>query len=179
MINLLPPAIKKERRYEALNRQVMFVGEACFSVLVVAAVLLALEVWFADAESGRLGHRMDMLLGRDEARQTALYQQELQTFRTEVERLHRILGQHPQTYDAITGLVSVVPQRIRLTSLTLDMEGRSAIISGIAPTRADLLELKSVFEKDSRYVVGQFPLANLLKESDIAFTLSLTLTKPS
>ena len=179
MINLLPPAVKKERQYEALGRQILFAGELTFIILMAASALLLLEVWFADAESKKVTNRIEVILERSEARQSNQFQQELQLFRKDVERLSRIQGQRPETFEAIRNLINLIPDEIKIISFTVDMDGKSAIISGVALTRSDLLALKKTIDENGTYGIVQFPLANLLKETDIDFTMSLTFAKKS
>ncbi|MDP3963905.1 MAG: hypothetical protein Q8Q39_05415 [bacterium] len=173
MINLLPPHIKKERRYEALNRQTMFVGELSFAVLVLLCGLLLVEVWFAESESKKISQRIAGVLERAEARQTNQFQQDLQIFRKEVDRLNLNQAQKPDTFHLMQKIIQRIPRRILMTHLSVDMPAKQALLSGVAATRSDLLALKSAIEDGGVFHITQFPLANLLQENDIKFSISL------
>ena len=69
--------------------------------------------------------------------------------------------------------------RTRLTALSVDFTGKNIIFSGVAQTRADLIALRERLGQDARYANLNFPLADLLKEINIMFTISATLATPA
>lgn len=178
MINLLPQKSKQNIRFEKINRQVIFVGELAFMVTVLLAGLLLGELAFTFITLREVNRRVADLSLRPEVKQVAQFQQQLRIFKADVERARRIQEQHPDLFGAVQEVASHLPRAVRMTSLDLDMRERHAVLSGFSPTRADLLALKEALQANSRYTEVNFPLAHLLKETNIDFTISFSF-KPS
>ena len=177
MINLLSPVVKRDIFLEHLNRKVMFVGELVFIVLLFMAVLMAGEVAYAAAKLRELSRKVGSMSGRMEVQQLRQFQQRLRAIKTDVERLNRLQEQHPDVFTTIKDLIETLPASIQLTNLDVDVIGKRIIFSGRTATRSELLLLKDMLQKDSRYGDINLPLANLLKETNIPFTFSVALVR--
>lgn len=176
MINLLPPKAKEQLRYDEYNRRVMFFGELGFLLALFFTILLFAEVLFAQAVLRRLILSTDEAARRPEARETSRIQKEVRLLKNDIERMRRLQERRLPAYETIRDFTALLSPSVRLTALDADLAGRKIVFSGTAPSRADLLALRDALEREkTRYGNVYLPLANLLKESDIPFTFSLTL----
>ncbi len=179
MINLLPQQVKKNLRLEELNRHIMFFGEVVFMMLLVLSFLMFSQELFGRWKIRELMRRITAVSALPQAAETAQFRKQLRLFKNDIDRMGRIQEQQLRVLGSIADLGALLPPAIQLTALDIDMVSHKIIFSGIAPTRGGLLLLKEKIQKESsRYGDVNFPLANLLRETDIPFTLSLSIIPP-
>lgn len=177
MINLLPEQIKKNLQSEETNRHVMFFGEMFFALLLFLSLLLFTEELFGQWKIRELDQSIAGISDLPEVKEITQFQKQLRLFKNDIDRMGRLQQGQLRVYAVVKDLVGIVPDTIRLTGLTVDMTSRKIVFSGVAPTRSQLISLKEKLQKESsKYGDINFPLANLLRETDIPFTLSLTIT---
>ena len=178
-INLLLPSTKENLKLDQISRSGMFVCELALTVLVLFALTLLGETLYASSKLATLNSRVHTLSTRTEAQELTQFQQQLRLLKDDVERLGRIQRQHPNHLQVLSRLFALLSSNTRLTALAIDFTGKNIVFSGIAQTRADLIMLRDRLGQDPSYTGLNFPLADLLKETNIMFTISATLVSPA
>ena len=82
----------------------------------------------------------------------------------------------PRFSDAVSGIIGA-RSHIALTSVSLDRAGSStisAVLSGVAPTRDELISFKSQLQDLSPGADVDLPIDELAKSSDIQFSMRFT-----
>lgn len=153
----------------------MFGGELVFTGLLILAALMLGEVMFAGVKLKKLNLQADRISTKPEIKQVQQFQQRLRILKNDIERLNRIQEQHPAAFLVMRNFIESLPPVIALTNLDVDVVSRKITFSGSAPTRSTLLQLKDALQKGAAYTDVNFPLANLLRETNIPFTFSFTL----
>lgn len=178
-INLLPPSTKEDLKLDEISHGTMFIGELALTVFAIFALMLLGETLYANGKLATLESRVRALRTRTETRELTQFQQQLRLLKDDVERLGRIQRQHPNHLQALSRLLMLFSANTRLTALSIDFTGKNMVFSGVAQTRADLIALRQLLQQDPQYTDLNFPLANLLKETNIMFTISTTLAAPA
>src|SRR3989338_3301432 len=174
-LNLLPPAEKEKLVYVWRVRALIVIASGFIAVLAVSFVLL-LPTFFLLAFQKTEAIRA-VAIERDAEERTGL------TKRVEiVERANR-LGVAVRDHEAKRGdlfglfesLFRNVPAGIRLESIPFRSKTRELTISGFAPARQVLLLLLKNMEENPRIAKVSSPVANLIREADINFSVAVTL----
>ncbi|MDO8557942.1 MAG: hypothetical protein Q7S09_01975 [bacterium] len=175
-INLLPEQAKKNLQFEELNWRVMFFGEMFFLLLLFLSLLMFGQELFGQWKVRELNQRIANLSNVSEVKEITKFQGQLRLFKNDIERMNRIQEEQLRAFGAIKDLIALIPPVIQLTTLSVDIQAQKIVFSGMAPTRSQLLLLRDKIQKESSgYGDINFPLANLLRETDIPFTFSLTI----
>lgn len=139
--------------------------------LINGAILLTLAIIIATtamiAAEKYLQHRLN-IIGKKEAPAEEI----------RVENINAKMRQLAQTQDGyikwsavLKTLIALVPEGVKLNSLELDKNSGRLQMAGQANNRADYLNLENKL-KDSIWVEKvNAPVANLLRQDDLAFTL--------
>lgn len=176
MINLLPQQLKKSLQLESLNRHVMFFGELIFILLLLLALAMFGQELFGQWKIRELNRGISALSDLPQVKEVTQLRKQLRIFKNDIEYLGHIQDRQLRALGTLAALADLLPPTIRLSALDIDLASRKIVFSGVAPTRAELLLLKDRIQKrSSQYGDVNFPLANLLRETDIPFTLSLTI----
>jgi hypothetical protein len=174
-INLLPPEAKKNIRLERIHHIVTFYGELAFVMLILFAAALYAETIFANWELNRVETGVVAASSRQEIRDTENINRELLGFKKDVERINAIQLQRPDSFGTVQKLISRTSSLVKIKNMEFDFVQKKLVLSGTAPTRKALLDLKDALERYPEYGKVDVPLAALMRENDISFTLSTSL----
>lgn len=170
MINLLPPQQKAELGREEKWKLILILGIiSLIFFLYLSLILLALKIYISsELESQKI------LLGIEEKKFKA---SEIQEFQKKVVALNQNLSKLDSFYREQTDLTNIIekisnllPSEVYLTNLSWQKETSQIGLSGSAPLRENLFELKKNLEKDFEEVY--FPASNWVKPKDIDFSVT-------
>jgi len=99
----------------------------------------------------------------------------LNTFNEELIILNSIETALFSVPRVIEDVNELVPNNVELTGLTFQDENLTVAISGIATTRAALLELQNNLEEAAFIETIEVPLSNYDKKTDISFAITMSL----
>jgi len=176
MINLLPPQQKAELGREEKWKLILILGIiSLIFFLYLSLILLALKIYISsELESQKI------LLGIEEKKFKA---SEIQEFQKKVVALNQNLSKLDSFYREQTDLTNIIekisnllPSEVYLTNLSWQKETSQIGLSGSAPLRENLFELKKNLEKDFEEVY--FPASNWVKPKDIDFSVTFKVKSP-
>lgn len=174
-LNLLPPQEKEKLVYIWRARSLTVIASGFVAVLAISLVLLLPTLFL-------------LFFQKNEALRAVAIEQEAQE-RTglkerveavqEAGRLGNMVLEHESkrgaSFGLIASLLESVPSGIRLESVRLHSQTREVTIAGFAPARQDLLALLKDLEENPRIAKVSSPVANLIREVDIHFSIAITL----
>lgn len=177
MINLIPPqgirAAKREYVLRTAATALMLFGTIVL-LLVAAHVPTYILV---DAQIKTLELTAEKEAGREDAIKTA---------EAEVKRVQAVLAQLKKTpsktreIDVVTEIEKYTSGAIELQNFTVTMENvKTDLIQvrGIAATREALAQFKNALENSPLFEKADIPISDLVRETNLPFTITLTLTK--
>ena len=173
-LNLLPPEEKRRLQYTIWTRAVIAIGGGLSLGLGVFIVLL-LPAWlFLKAEEPAL---FDALTFERRA-----YSQAAPGVASDVRTLNRLArfvdehaGRRVPAYALITEVLRVTPAPIRLQEVVVQASPGELRIAGFSATRQALLTFIQSLEGNPRIASVSSPLSNLVRETNITFTLTAKL----
>ena len=179
MINLLPAEEKQKIVYRRQKKTAVIVWFfLVFFAVCLIAVLLSVRAIISNKTSAE--ERIYSGLERKyEESETKAINKEINNFNSSVSKLDAFWKNKIYFSDIIARFAAIVPDGVYFNDLSLtpsvQAEGPSylsASVTGIAPTRESLFNLKKNLEKDGFFQQVSFPPANWVKATDINFTIS-------
>lgn len=177
MINLIPPKGHKAAKYEYYLRVAAtfcFLFSGVFILLVVAMiptyVLVGAQIDAFETEKQQLVESSTALTSADA--EVKLTKEILAQFKRLPER--------PESSAIISEILSVAPAQISFTSFIISAHEKtvdSVQLRGQAPTREALADLKRDLEGSDMFEKAEVPIADLARDVDVPFAITVTLSK--
>lgn len=175
MINLLPPQYKEELVREENWKLILILGIVILSFFIsTSLILFSIKI----LSGGQLSAQKVL------ASQKEMESSQILEFEKKLRDLNLTLAQLSSFYQGQTSLVGIseiitktLPAKVYLTSLSfnrISAEDYSigVSLSGFAPSREILLELKKNLEDEALFKEIYFPPANWVQATDINFAVS-------
>jgi Tfp pilus assembly protein PilN len=172
-INLLPLKPKESLHYEDLDRQVMFIGEMMFSLLMLLIILVLGVVMFGKYRISELQKRIDAAQNREEVKNIASFQQQFRTMKSDIDNLDTIQSNHPSSFMVLKDFIGKIAPLVELNGISADLNSKTITFTGVARERNDLLALDKHFNDDKTYSPINLSLSNLVKETNIPFSFNV------
>jgi uncharacterized membrane protein YhiD involved in acid resistance len=178
MINLIPPEGYKAARHEYLFRVNAAVG------LLIAGVALVLSAALIPAYVlvGVQTKEIERELAQNQSTEDIL-----KTADTTTKRSNEVLAQLKKSSStvSISELVEEVqrlaPSSISFKNFTLDSSKGATLkmqVQGEAPTREVLAKFKGALESSEKFLKAEIPIADLARNVDVPFVITITISKP-
>lgn len=172
-LNLLPPEEKKSLRLSQAQRWVVFYGSAILSSLLIFIILLAV-IWFSlFIQITSLSASLDMAKQSQQGQDLGEQQNLIKDLNAKIQRVSQFEKNRKSYSTVLFALAKMMPAGTRLDRLTLDEDNKMAIF-GYATTREAVLNLKNSLEKSAVFTEVESPLSNLIKQTDINFSFTMT-----
>ncbi len=168
--NLLPLKQKKDLRLEEIRRLLHFFTAALFGVLVLAIFFLVpsfVELLFEKRELTRL-----TLLELEANRRLKIEDilGEIKNLQTSIETVRSRILKPAIATETLELLNRHAARGLTLISVSVKKDG-NFFLTGIAPTRSLLLDFEKSLRDSGRFQEISSPLSNIVKETNINFTL--------
>ncbi len=171
-LNLLPPKEKINLRYGMRTRAVLAVGGILASAFIASISLLAPTLF------ALFFQKSELLQAVDVAAETSLRAGVPKNIGdlNAAKRLAKSALTNDAKSDLASGLLRAVfadvPNGIRLESLKVNLESNDINIGGFSPDRQTLLAFLSNLKNNPSIASVSSPVANIIKETDISFSVS-------
>lgn len=177
MINLLPPQEKKELlRCEQRKIAVILAGLVLFSLVSFSLVLLGVRIYLG----GQLTLQKSLVI----TAQDEFHQPEIQELQAKIASANQTISsldsfyQNPFYFTKTLEVISkTLPQEVLLSSVSVlpqNKEIAKISISGFAPNREVLFELKKALENQPGFSGISFPPSGWIEAVNINFSVSFT-----
>lgn len=174
-LNLLPPSEKTDLAYELRARAVTGVGFAFVAASLISLVLILPTWFFVEFQ------RSDVVRAEELSRK-----QEEQSGITRTEELIRTANRISETVKAnltnrarpspiIEVVLRELPREISLTTIQYKSQAKELSVSGLSPTRDAFLAFTRGLKTQPEIKDVSSPISNVIHESDIRFSLVITL----
>lgn len=173
MINLIPPTAKKRVVTEYWVRTVSlwaFLGGT--ALFLIATLFIPINIYVVNQES-----YLSRVLESGEAEQT-MYQQNTELLvRANAQAALLTTAQREYTlYDVLPQLQTIADTGIKLQKVQINQTADPILsIMGVAQSRQALVSFRDALEQNKDFLVVDLPIGNLIKDSDVAFTITVTL----
>lgn len=173
-LNLLPPKEKNNLAYEMRTRAVLAVSGGLAAVALIFIALLLPTVFLLFFQKAEMLHVLD--IERENSLRASV--PEHITSLNKTNRLARLViqreGSDFKVFPVIESFLKSIPSSIRLSSFSFDKEKKELVVNGYAPTRESMIEFKRALESNSLAAKVDSPPSNLIKETDIDFSIKVT-----
>ena len=169
MINLLPPQQKEELRREEKWKLTLILG-IIFLVFLLCffLIMLSIKIYI----SGELEFQKN-LLGIEEKKfktpEIQEFQKEITALDQNLFKLDSFYQEQPNLTKILEKISETLPSGAYLTRLSWQKETFQIELSGFAPLRESLFELKKNLEEEKDFENIYFPPANWVKPKEIDF----------
>lgn len=171
MINLLPPAYKKELQEEQRFRLLLvWAFSLCVFLICFMLMLVVLRLYL------KTQVRSEKFFTAIPQKELAVQNQiiaNLKQTNTNFSALSRLYAKRLSPATILSHLEKDLPLDLSLVDLEMSFSGIS--LQGFAPTRDSLLTFRKNLEADSLFNAIDFPLTNIATEQNITFTIQMQL----
>ena len=179
MVNVLPP---KQKRTLKTNYYVRLFVVACFgaSAAVLIGALLLVPSYFASrAQADAFERFRDALEGSVGLKDREFLTSSMAMLEERV-RLTEGYSANSFTVDFFESLLSEEVSGISIRNISFNREGTRAAISlsGVADSRASLLEFAEVLRTNPQFSDVDLPVSQLVAEEDVGFTVQAVYEQP-
>lgn len=180
MINLIPPA-----GYQILKREYLLRVGASFSflmavILFILTVSLAPTYILTSAQMADYETRINSV--EDEALVFAEAERQVAEAHTILTQLQTV-GHTVHTSDILREIESIAPAGISFKTFYISSSAKDAAqtiqVQGVASTREALIRFKNAIEEVPRFEKAEVPIADLARDADLPFAITITLRKDS
>ncbi|RJQ37558.1 hypothetical protein C4552_00795 [Candidatus Parcubacteria bacterium] len=173
-LNLLPPVEKRNLAIIWRTRVVMLISGGVVAVVAIGVLLLLPTYFFIGLQTAETVRAAE--LERQSQAQSGI-EAEITRIRA-ANRLAEIVEQYQAGRRPVFGLFETVIRKaggVRIENLEFKGKERQFVLRGFAPTRQDLLAFVAALEADEAIAEVSSPVANLIREVAISFSLTITL----
>ena len=172
-LNLLPP--KKKREFVLLEQDIVI--KNAISILLLLTILAAITLL---AGKFLLQNHFNQTVEQSTltTRTAKIFNSEIKLFNELLENTDNVQQKYLPWTKFLTALSGLVPTRIVLNSIAVTQDSAETyqiFLTGLAPTREDLLELQNNLDNSSFLTAVNVPLDNLLKKESIEFTITASI----
>lgn len=172
MINLLPPQQKKELIQEENYKLTLILGFLVLVSLICLALILFSITFYLEGEIKL--QKIQTELKKEEFSQFQPLQDKLSFFNRNLSKLDTFYKSQINLTPLLERFSEILPPGVYLTSFSYQKETFQISISGFAPTRADLFELRKNLKEKKEFGKVYFPLTVWTVPEGINFTGTLT-----
>ena len=169
MINLLPPQYKQDLKKEEIFHIVLILGTISLIFFVsLALILLIIEIYLkAEVKSLNLLNNTKSI--SPELTQADQFREKVTKNFQNISKLKSFYKDKSDVTEILGTIFRAIPNEISLTSLYWQKETGIVTISGFAPNREALFELRNNLQAEKRFSDIKFPPQNFIKQTDIDF----------
>lgn len=170
-INLIPPKIKRQQRAKRLSK---VISSALFSILImILIVFMALYTTDRFLKSELSSSTQNLADTEYKLKSFKDIEDRIGSINTKLLRLNTLKSQNIVWTDVIEKIGLAVPDKVQISGVQMDATGKKFTLSGIAPSRREIVMLQTKLE-DSDYFSGVTFGSSSLDDKTNTFTFSLT-----
>lgn len=176
MINLLPAEDKTINKKDYLSRLFVVVG-ILFFIIVTIAFVLFLPVFFSlFFEKKDLAIQLNVIKQGDSSVEAEKIYADLDVLNTKLFLYEKNNDEVRQVSTLMEKIISFKTDGISLSYFKYEKDKNGKIvIMGKSASRSEFVNFKKKLEDDKSFSAVSSPLSNLLKETDINFTITIEL----
>jgi Tfp pilus assembly protein PilN len=178
-LNLLPPDEKTNLAYEFRTRAVLRVGLLLLACLSIAGTLFLPTMFLLSFQKTEVARTLELEHLREERSGIRDEVARVKEVNQEADVVTQNLTTRRTSSDLLTGLLGAIPAGISLSDVTYMSSSNAVLIAGFAPTRALFLVFLDSLRKDARVTEVASPVSNVIRDTDITFSITITLRPPA
>lgn len=170
-LNLLPPEKKRALHAAfALVSASRMLSMLCLVVIFCAATLAGVRMMLAQTRAATVTSA-----AATESKETTEFAQRTKTINSYLKRIDGVLTKGVSWSAMLRTLAEAAPAGVQYTNIRLDQPDL-VHISGVAATRADVLQLKAALEASPSFSAIKAPLSNILTQRNVVFDFDMKFT---
>ena len=169
MINLLPPQQKEEGIREEIWKLISILGIlSLVFISYLSLILFSIKIYISsELESQKIIY--DIEEEKFKASEIQDFQKRIISLNQNVSKLDSFYQEQINLTKILEKISITLPPGVYLTNLNWQKEMSQIGVSGFAPTRENLFEMKKNLEKEKDFENVYFPPSNWVKPKDINF----------
>lgn len=171
-LNLLPPQGKKEAKLEMINQTIMSFGIIIFLFLLISALLVFVSQVFLNMNLEELEDKITFEQSREQIKTIEDLESRIKYLNERLILLDSLQDKQSKFSDTLEKIIQEMPLGIQLHSLSINKELKKITLTGYAPAREQVLEIKDNLEKSAVWTDVYAPLSNFVDPRDIDFQFS-------
>ncbi|GEM_PF-2736322 len=178
-LNLLPPDEKTNLAYEFRTRAVLRVGWLLLACLFIAATLFLPTMFLLSFQKTEVARILELERLREEQSGIRDEMARVKAVNREADVVIQNLTTRRTSSGLLQDLFGSIPAGISLSDVTYTSSSNALSIAGFSPTRALFLSFLDSLRKDARVAEVASPVSNVIRDTDITFSIRVTLRPPA
>lgn len=167
---MLPKSRQEELRYDAMLRGLWVVCALTLASFILVFVAQFGLRFYLKFEAGSIKSEIKEL-------QVQVGKQQNSEVKNKIKELNNLIGDYnnlsqasPKWSKLVKAVVPLIPENVRLNSLNIDPAAKIISISGVSPTREQVIELyNNVLKDKTEFYNINYPLENVAKPKNVSF----------
>ncbi|MDP1629657.1 MAG: hypothetical protein Q8L57_03490 [bacterium] len=174
--NLLPKKEKQLLNWDAWRRFILILGAGLAAAsLLFSLILIQINLYLAE-NLEKISLTLNLHRQMPTGSEIILIEERLKTANRKLNQIAEIRGLVFPKTPILGEIALLIPSGVKALSVQIKNDDSVEFI-GLATKRAPLLSLKKTLENHPKISELSFPLANLLKDKDIEFSISFKMTQ--
>ncbi len=175
IINLLPKTRQYELKYEAIYHSLVSLFSISLLSFVIVFTLQFATKLYLKFQAEQLAGNINRLTEEVNKQDNTSLKQKITVVNNVITDYKNISDQNPRWSNLIKVFVPLVPDGVRVDSLTVNVKNKTVQISGFAPTREVVIAMYNNILADSdNFTNIDYPLENVARPKDINFHFMFT-----
>lgn len=177
MINLLPPAEREKVYSELLKKQINVFGLFMALIFFGSAFFILNTYVFLKIQTKELKHSLNLEEIKTETKEVKMLEGDIENLNVKLLAYQKFIMEKKPVLDVFIKIKDIIPSGIQLDALLFDGSTNKIILSGIAGSRDDVIDMESNIRNSNFFEKLESPLSNFLDKSDSKFKFIFYLKK--
>lgn len=178
-LNLLPPDEKTNLAYELRTRAVLRAGWLLVACLLIAGVLFLPTMFLLSFQKSEVARTLELERLREERSGIREEMVKVKTANREADIITQNLMTRRTSSGLLEDLLGAIPTGISLSHVTYTASSNIVLISGFAETRSSFLAYLDTLRRNARVAGVASPVSNVIRDTDITFSITVALRPPA
>lgn len=174
-INLVSFEARDSVRFEMLSIFIFRLGMATFLQMFIFITFLLTSLFYVKSINMSVEKEIEMWSRLESSAESSIVKQDIQHAINFINESARLSEGSFRWSSTVESIIKALPQNIRFLTLKGTQDQKSIILSGVAPTREDVLLSKEALAKMPFVKDINSPLSNVVPGRDINFNFTLVL----
>lgn len=170
-LNLLSPEKRRVHQRTTYFQWIKNMLEVLFIVICLSSILLLVGLAFFQNQQSSV--TSGMVISESKYVQK---NREADVLNMTLNQTEKMQGEYVAWLPLLETITSAIPERVGIEELSIDTTKKTIVVTGIAPTRDDLLQLKDRFAALPNVKPFDIPIAQLIEKQNIPFSFTILMT---
>ena len=176
LINLLPKSRQTELRYEATYHSLVVIFSLSLMSFGLVFISQFATKFYLEEKAKSLNGQIEQLKSQVDKKENADVKKKIKAVNDVISDFNNLATSSPKWSKVLKAFAPLPPSGVKISSLNIDLNKKTIMISGYSPTRELVISLyNSILQDDQDFKNIDYPLENVAKAIDINFHFTFSI----